>query len=185
MSLTGIAQTIQTPGAAPPTGPAPSTTPGDAPRQALVTPPSMEKTDPDSPFLREGRAPGTWVMVRPGTPVTAPAVKPDFAQTEAPAEPEPDPRPAEMAPLEAKADKAAAEQRDAAGAERKAERRTEDKAVARSERSREAEPDPAPVRKTASEEKRETSAAFDKIANALKVIRGGEPMPWEGLLAFA
>ncbi len=173
MSLTGTLQTIHMQGAAPPSQP-PS---GDVPRPVLVTPPSPERGDPDSPFLREGRAPGTWVMVRKGTPVTAPAVKPDFAAKEA----------EDAAEAKAEAAAEAAEPKTALIADflraRSEEARTERRPEARTEPDRETL-EPAPKR---SRGEAETSnlVAFEKIVSALKIIRGGEPAPWDGLLATA
>lgn len=170
MSLTGTLQTIHMQGAAPPSPP-PS---GDVPRPVLVTPPLPERGDPDSPFLREGRAPGTWVMVRKGTPVTAPAVKPDFAAQEA-------------EDAEAKAAAEAAEPKTALIADflraRSEEARTERRSEARTEPDRETQ-EPAPKR-SGGEAETSNLVAFEKIVSALKIIRGGEPAPWDGLLATA
>lgn len=139
---------------------------------SILTPPSPADTDPDAPFLREGKAPGIWVIVQIGTPISAPAVKADFGAdmpepirqtTKAPMDPPTEPETTPEAAILRRAEIAA-------------------EADARGEVSTDpvSEPKMAQADMAADEADQE---AFDKIVDALKVIRGGEPMPWDGALA--
>ncbi len=136
---------------------------------SILTPPSITTADPDEPFLREGKAPGIWVMVRMGTPISAKAVKADFS------------------PLQPEAKPAASEAEVAQTPEPKLEA-TEEAPVTSGLNDAGSlvlvkdAPKPVPDAPQAAPDEADQDA-FDNIVSALKVIRGGEAMPWDGILA--